>query len=122
MASIPAQLQADNVMPSRFELNITELSPAQRFTKAAIVGTSMLIITGLSVLIPLLHFILPPIFLALGIWLTVRAARIKRMIGESEGVCPACQAKFRIFPRALALPFRDVCEGCRREVLVVGIS
>ncbi len=82
------------------------------------------------VLFPLLHFILVPFFLILGVFLAVRAGVVDRVVVDSSVACPECGKPFQLkaalvrwpLPNEcgsgtsspmLGRPLNEVCQSCR---------
>jgi hypothetical protein len=69
-----------------------------------------------SVLIPLLHFILVPLFLLAGpfafFWVTAQ----EQIILGGKGECPECLLTFDIARSAAKWPISDVCNHCHAPI------
>lgn len=74
------------------------------------------------VLFPLLHFILVPFFLILGIVLSARAGLAKKVVIEGSVSCPECKKPFPIKPALARWPLNEVCEECRWSFTIVPCS
>ncbi len=71
------------------------------------------------VLFPLLHFILVPFFLLLGIFLSARAGLAGERIIEGSLKCPECKKPFELKPTLLRWPLSEVCQDCRWSFTIV---
>lgn len=100
-------------------VHVRHVSIARRLFRAGLILLFWTVIAGCSIIIPLLHFVLPPIFLCVGVYLSIRSFRRVEVIGAGEGTCPYCEKPFQIYPRALAFPFSDVCSDCHRSVRII---
>ena len=117
MRDVTIQLES-NGTTSEGKLTIIIPTRAQRIGKAMGLGFLMLLVTALSALIPMVHFIAVPMFLLITIGVVISCLRSSEIIEQGSGACPACKAPFRILKRRFRLPFSDVCEGCGRQVNV----
>lgn len=104
---------------SALKLEIENLSLSTRLFNALVKSGLLLVFGAFSVLIPLLHLILPFLFLGLATYLGLVTFKQKARIKSGEGNCPECMANFRIMARPCKFPFRDVCEGCKREIQII---
>lgn len=111
-------LRGANVADTPLELKIVEPSMAKRLTKSLGLLILLLIITAVTALIPILHFIIVPLMLVLTFIIVASALRKSKIIENGAGTCPYCKAPFRVCTRRLKLPFNDVCESCHRRVMV----
>ncbi len=71
------------------------------------------------VLFPLLHFILVPFFLLLGIFLSARAGLAREKIIEGSLKCPECKKPFDLKPTLLRWPLSEVCQDCRWSFMII---
>jgi hypothetical protein len=76
------------------------------------------LIAAVSILIPILHFILVPLFLLIGVAHAFSRAATVSIVKEGSGTCPECGAPFTIVSRALRWPFSEVCDGCSRQLQI----
>jgi hypothetical protein len=65
------------------------------------------------VLFPLLHFILVPFFLILGVFLAARAGAVDRAVVDSSIACPECGKPFQLKTALARWPLNEVCQSCR---------
>ncbi len=71
------------------------------------------------VLFPLLHFVLVPFFLLLGIFLAVRAGLAKERILDGSVLCPECKKPFSVKPALVHWPMNEVCQECRWSFVLI---
>lgn len=69
-----------------------------------------------SVLIPILHFVLVPLFLVLGVFFAVRTYRSEGAIIAGTTTCPHCKAEITVQPSELQWPVTEICQSCARVV------
>lgn len=75
---------------------------------------------GLSVFIPVAHFLLVPGFLVFGMWLSWTRLHRSILIIDARGACPDCgtDSDFDLIGMS-RIPTQVTCGGCRR-VLTLG--
>lgn len=71
-----------------------------------------------SVLIPLVHFILPPLLLIAGPIVAYVIYHRERIIDGGKGTCPNCSEPFSIVKGAVKWPLKDLCPACQTPVQV----
>jgi len=69
-----------------------------------------------SVLIPVLHFVLVPLFLVLGVFFAVRTYRSEGAVLRGTTTCPHCKADITVQPGVLQWPLTEICQSCTRVV------
>lgn len=69
-----------------------------------------------SVLIPVFHFILVPLFLTLGIYFALQSHKSQGQVLSGETRCPHCQSEIHIKPCELRWPLTEICQTCVRVV------
>jgi len=107
---------------SKGEVQIVTFSNSERTVRALKVLGICWGIGLFSILIPVLHFVLPPIFLLAGPIVGLMRYSIKSKILEGQGICPICAADFKITPTKATFPLDDICEACHRHVLISPLS
>lgn len=75
-----------------------------------------------SVLVPVLHFFLVPLFLVLGIYLALRSYKSLGQVVSGETRCPHCQSEIHIKPGDLQWPLTEICQTCARVVRMLRSS
>lgn len=71
-----------------------------------------------SVIFPLVHFVLVPGLLLAAPIVTLVLLGKESVILGGEGICPRCSAAYSIPRTSFRFPFNDVCTSCRGEVRV----
>ena len=75
------------------------------------------------VLIPIIHFIIPPLAIITGPVIAFLLSRQSSAVTGGSGACPSCGARFAIV-RSNYLgvedqwPIRDICASCREEATI----
>ncbi|MFI5345739.1 MAG: hypothetical protein ACHQ51_05125 [Elusimicrobiota bacterium] len=68
------------------------------------------------VLLPLIHFVLVPLFLCLGIYFSAKTAAVRGLIVSGSVPCPGCKKPNVLKPRPAQWPIAEVCTNCRRDL------
>jgi hypothetical protein len=96
-----------------------EFSRRERALRAAKFFAVFFALALFSVIIPILHFILVPLFSLAAPATAVLTYLQKQEIEKAEGLCPYCSQSTKL-PRAqLILPFTDSCDHCRQVIRVI---
>ena len=69
-------------------------------------------IAGFSVFVPILHFVLVPLFALLGLVGAVSAFMTKARIKNGEFLCPSCKVKNVLSPQDESFPKNIRCTSC----------
>lgn len=72
-----------------------------------------------SILIPLLHFILVPLFFLIGLIVPFFTYSKTTTILGGVGKCPFCSKKFDITATNNSWPLNDLCTHCRRHLQII---
>lgn len=114
----PVRLTTNSGKQSSGTVQIQIWSPQYRTRRAL---KTLGLFWGLSlvtVIIPLLHFVLVPGLFIAGPIVAWVIYRQERMILGGEGICPQCGKAFAIVRAQEHWPLRDVCSHCHEEVRV----
>lgn len=72
----------------------------------------------LSIAVPILHFVLVPLFLIATPIGALMAYGIESQFVEARAKCPECQCDFKIAKGKPVFPYKDVCATCHRAVII----
>jgi hypothetical protein len=99
-------------------VEVQALSFKARIVRAATVMGAGLAVALVALPIPLVHLVLVPAGLLLGITLGTLRLRHKEIFAVAEGACPFCGSQQRLGLRGkvFRLPRRVFCNSCRREL------
>ncbi len=100
----------DKVEPGFVELNV--YTKAQRTFNALKILGILWLIAGFTVFVPILHFVLVPLFAILGVVGFVSAWMTKAKIKEGEFVCPSCKVQNKMTPQDESFPKNIRCTSC----------
>lgn len=103
---------------SHGEVRMRTWAPRDRAIRAAKTLAIWLGITFLSVAIPLLHFVLVPLFFLIGVILAAVAYSQRSAVLGGKGTCPFCGADLEIVKNRDRWPLDDVCSNCSRHVTI----
>lgn len=117
-----ASIAGYGVTATDISLRIYHLSFTRRIARALGTFTLLTLVTCLSALIPIAHFVLVPGMVVVTLIFTVKRFLNRAIIEGGEGVCPHCATPFRVFRRGVTRQYSDVCEGCKREVTIIMAS
>jgi hypothetical protein len=104
--------------PGRAELVVESLTVRERLTRAAVGLGAGLAVALIALPIPLVHFVLVPGALLLGLILALIRVRQREIIRSAEGSCPYCGTRQRlgVAGRVFRLPREVFCGNCRRSL------
>jgi hypothetical protein len=97
---------------------VEHLTLKARLTRAGAVAGAGLVAALIAVPIPLVHFILVPAALLIGLSIGAMRLRHKEIFSSAEGACPFCGTRQRLglAGKVFRLPRRVFCRNCRREL------
>ena len=98
------------------EIYLQTWSNAQRSWRAIRVFLLCWALAAISILIPILHFVMVPFFFFLGLIAPFFVVRRKSVILGGSGACPFCAKRFIILRSANDWPLQSVCGSCHRHV------
>ena len=75
-----------------------------------------------TLVIPIVHFVLPPLLLIAGPIVAIRIGHTPRVVFGGLGVCPKCRQPLWIGGVPLRLPLRETCARCYVAVQVVALE
>ncbi len=111
-------VRAESGRSSPGSVEIQQWNKKSRIVRSLIFFFTALILSLVSVLIPLLHFILVPGFLLaapLGAWITFREE--SRILGGMS-TCPDCNQPLPIVATSDRWPLHELCTQCQRTLWV----
>lgn len=104
--------------PGRAELVVESLTFRERMIRAAVGLGAGLAIALVALPIPLVHLVLVPGALLLGLVLALIRLQQREIIRSAEGSCPYCGTRQRlgVAGRVFRLPREVFCTNCRRAL------
>jgi hypothetical protein len=104
--------------PTQAHVVVETLSLKARWARAASVAGGGLVLALIAIPIPLVHFVLVPGALLLGITFGIIRLRHREIFSLAEGVCPFCgtQQRLGLSGKVFRLPRRVFCSNCQREL------
>ena len=100
------------------EAMLERWSARQRFWRAARMFAVMVLLTVASALVPILHFVLVPLFVILTLVLPSVAYAKSQRIRGGIAMCPECHHHFPLMAGVSRLPFQDHCTACQRTLTI----
>jgi hypothetical protein len=100
--------------PSRAEILVRQLSARERLRRAGILFAAGLGVALVALPIPLVHLVLPPAALVLGLAGGLRRLGQAEVFERAEAECPSCHTRQRLnlTGSAFRLPQRITCSHC----------
>ena len=116
--SLTVPLAGFGCAPTEARVTVESLSLRARLARGAAVAGAGLALAVIALPIPLVHFVMVPAALLLGI--TFGAIRLgqREIFSSAEGACPFCATRQRLglAGRVFRLPRRVFCNSCQREL------
>ena len=103
---------------SAAEISAKVLRSDERYLRSVKALAFSWIAAGVSIAIPVMHFVLVPLFLILGPILAFLAFKKTHSLAEAKLLCPHCKTKFTLKPAAVEWPLKDVCPKCRTQLKI----
>jgi hypothetical protein len=100
------------------ELRIQEWNKRERTLRAMKFGGACLGLAIVSVILPLLHFVLVPGFLLAGPIVAFVVLGQEAVVLGGKGICPYCKKTMTIVRNAPRFPISDMCEHCQKSVKI----
>jgi hypothetical protein len=116
--TLTVPLRGFGAPPTSATLVVERLSPRRRLTRAAAVLGLGIAAAAIALPIPLVHFVLVPGSLLVGLVLAAMRLSQREIVQTAEGNCPFCGARQRLglAGRKFSLPRRVHCSSCGREL------
>ena len=119
LRALELRLKGFGAPATRARVELAELSRTERLRRAGMIFLWFLLVALVAIPIPLVHFVLVPGALLLGIVLAVRRLGQGEIFREVQGRCPFCGAEqsFQVMGR-FRLPKTLHCSSCGRELVL----
>ncbi|MBA3345992.1 MAG: hypothetical protein H0T44_11990 [Gemmatimonadales bacterium] len=116
--SLDVSLTGFGCTPTRAQVIVETLNLRARLTRAGIVLGAGLAVALIALPIPLVHFVLVPAGLLIGIVLAGMRVSQREIFSSAEGVCPYCGTHRRlgVAGRVFRLPRKVFCSNCQRAL------
>jgi hypothetical protein len=116
--SFHVSLKGFGSVPSSAHVVVESLDLRQRVIRAAMILAGGLALALIAVPIPLVHFVLVPGAILLGLILAVVRFRQREVFRLAEGACPFCgtQQRLGLAGRVFRLPRQVFCRNCGRSL------
>lgn len=85
---------------------------SERVSRAFKIASAFFGVGLLTVFIPILHFVLPPLFFLAGIAFAVATYHTKAEIISGEFTCPSCRALNQLTRQSESFPTSPRCSSC----------
>lgn len=100
------------------ELGLAPLTSAERWKRAFKVLGITWGAALLCVLVPVLHFVLVPLFIVVGLALFYRQLSFRMLLDAGRLPCPACKTEFQTKQVAFNWPRYERCTHCQCELIL----
>jgi hypothetical protein len=116
--SLTVPLSGFGRAPTEAQVTVESLSLRARLARGAAVAGAGLALAVIALPIPLVHFVLVPAALLLGIIFGAIRLGHREIFSTAEGTCPFCGTEQRLglAGRVFRLPRRVFCRNCRKEL------
>lgn len=115
---VPVQLTSQGSPPSAGELRVLDLDDKMRVRTALRQAGILFGIGTACIILPLIHYVLPPVLWISAIVVFVRRLGDKAKLLGGGGPCPRCGAQVEVTPQLFVLPLETFCDGCRWAVRI----
>ena len=121
--SLELALRAFGAQPGHARVELGALSPADRLKRAAATLGIGLAVAIVAIPIPLVHLVLVPGGLVLGVIFALLRFNQREVFRRVEGSCPVCHTRqaFTVVGR-FRLPKKLFCKSCQRELSLESAS
>jgi hypothetical protein len=117
--SLELPLKGFGAPPSLAEVEFYELSPADRFKRAAMIFGAALVAALVFLPVPLVHLVIVPGALLLGIVLALVRLRQREIFRSVQGRCPFCGTEQRFTALGkFRIPKTLNCSSCQRQLIL----
>jgi hypothetical protein len=116
--AVVIQSRADLDKSTECHVQIEELTSGGRAVRAAKAMGICWAIAVFCILIPVLHFVLVPGFLLIGILMFIQQWGQKFYFVEGTIRCPSCQTELKPRAGAFDWPKREICNNCRADLTI----
>lgn len=111
-------LRSDLSQKQSTEVQVSPLLPNQRFMVAAKKAGLFFLFAFVSIFVPVLHFVLVPLFLLVMVWTFFHQYKFKTWISEFKYTCPGCKQQAVVVAQAFAWPLYFNCDHCHAKLKI----
>ena len=101
-----------------YDVELRELAQSEKIMLAAKWFGVFFLIAVVTAFIPILHFVLVPGSLIVGIAMAAKSYMKHSVIGQGDIKCPSCGADASISGMDARFPIKMTCESCRKQYRV----
>lgn len=113
---VVATMGDERIGPGR--VSVREFSANQKMGNALKRLVLFWLAAVVCVFIPVLHFILVPLFLILGVTTFLKTIKVDGKIIKGQVDCPYCKNQMKLKPGLLAWPLKEICQTCGRAIRI----
>ena len=100
------------------EIQVVSLSVVQRLLSGAITLVTCWIVAAVCILIPVLHFVLVPLAIIVGVVAFFVRFNLKEMREASRTKCPVCSNELHLEKSAFNWPMIETCKSCGSRLTI----
>ena len=121
--SVPVRLSLGSEQPTQAIAVIADWTMLERLRRGAIGLALCWSLAGVSIIIPGLHFVAPPLLILAGPVVFVWRFLTRSSFKEAKGVCPRCKVE-----RTLGMGGKEAaetnvfCDGCGNQLSIITLS
>jgi hypothetical protein len=115
---IEVNLKARNGKTTDGNVTVTQWSQPERLNRALKFGGMTWGLALISILLPIVHFVLVPSFLIAGPIVAYFSYRQKSIVNEGSGTCPYCGSVVSIGKGPNRWPIEELCVKCQNNINV----
>lgn len=116
--NVTVRSRSDLDKSSTADIEVIELTTNSRLMRGLKGMGICWAIAVFCVLIPMLHFVLVPLFLFLGIVMFIQQWGQKHFCSGGTIQCPSCKTEMKLREGAFDWPKREICSGCRADLTI----
>jgi len=120
--TLPVKADVNDERVSEGVLEVHYFNSGERMMNALKKLALFWVLAILSILVPVLHFVLVPLFFFLGIFFFYRSYKSEGKVLAGTVSCPHCNTVMILNPTELHWPVSEICQNCARVVRIHPVS
>lgn len=113
-------LRLRSLSGNKSESDIFALSESTQDRNKRVIRTCIIFFAVfiVSLFIPVVHFVIPPLCIILGIGFIAKNLRHTQIKIAGTGICPECKKEFPVAELTTGLPVKTFCPHCRNQLYI----
>jgi len=112
-------ITANQGQEQRIEVEIIHLNTKARVVKSIQLFLGFLFLAALSILVPVMHFVLVPTLLLLAMILPFLNMKNDKALTAQNISCPKCKAKIHFKTKSFSNEVKNFCVACHTQVKII---